>query len=320
MAERDWIQRYFAPLVRSSGAAALADDAALLAPSGRPVLITTDAMAEGIHFFPDDPPASLARKLVRVNVSDILAGGAEPAEALLVLGWPEERPEAQIADFAAALGQELAAWGAGLIGGDTLSSPSGLFLSLTLTGHCLGPAPVRRAGARPGDTLWVTGEIGAACRGYLWKTTGQGAPHWLAGLREPVLPPLEAARLIADHASAAMDVSDGLLGDAAQLAAASGVALEIDLGRVAYAGGAADADEAVALASFGDDYQLLFAAPPDRAQAISDLSARAGFAVSEIGRITPGNGLSARYDGSPVNLPETIAFEHGRIGTPATRR
>lgn len=318
MAERDWIRRYFAPLAGAPGAAGLTDDTAeLRALTGR-VVITTDAMVEGVHFLATDLIASIARKLVRVNVSDILASGAEPAEALLTLGWPAARPEGELAAFAAALGEELAAWGAGLIGGDTVSSPAGLFLSLTLTGRCLGDGPVRRGGASLGDDLWVTGEIGGARRGFLARAAGESSA-WTDVLLTPDLPPLAAAGLIARLASAAMDVSDGLLGDARSLAEASGAGAEIDLESVPFAGGARDEAERLDLSTWGDDYQLLFAAPPERQKQVLEQAAEAGFRVTRIGHIRAGSGLLVSSENGPVNLPETVAFEHGRIGMSATR-
>lgn len=316
MAEKDWIRRYFAPLADAPGAAGLTDDTAELAAAFGPVIITVDAMVEGVHFFPDDPIESVARKLVRVNVSDILAGGARPSEALLTLGWPDTgRSESDLAAFARALGAELRGWGACLIGGDTVSAPGGAFFSLTLTGVCLGARPVRRSGGRAGDLVWVTGRIGAARRGYLWKTTGQGEAGWLGALREPDLPPLEAAAILAAHATAAMDVSDGLLGDLSTLAAACGLGAEINLDLIPFAGGVTSPAEAVDLASWGDDYQLLFAAPPEKTEEIlaSDLSA------TRIGQLNSTGLLVAFWQGQPVNLPETLAFEHGRVGLSAIR-
>lgn len=316
MAEKDWIRQYFAPLARAPGAAGLTDDTAELSKGYGPLIATVDAMVEGVHFFTDDPIETIARKLVRVNVSDILGSGARPREALLTLGWPKEgRDPGQIRTFSDSLGTELDRWGILLAGGDTVMTPGGLFLSLTLTGECLGPAPVRRGGGRPGDEVWVTGEIGAARRGYLWKTEGRGETRWLSALQAPELPPLEAASLIAGHASAAMDVSDGLLGDLASLAAASGVAAEIELERVPFAGGATSLVEMLDLATWGDDYQLLFAASPQASGFIED----SGFKVTRIGRLSEGAGLSATHCGKPVNLPETLAFEHGRVGQPPAR-
>ncbi len=318
MAERDWIKHYFAPLAAAPGAAALRDDTALMASPGRPVVITTDALVEGVHFLAEDPIASLAQKLVRVNVSDILSSGAEPLEALLTLGWPAGRPERDLAAFAAAFGAELSAWGASLIGGDTVSSPAGLFLSLTLTGTCLGTEPIRRSGAKPGDDLWVTGEIGAARRGFLARAAGLDSA-WTAYPHAPVLAPRAAAGLVAQLASAAMDVSDGLLGDALALAEASGCGAEIRLDHVPFAGGVTGQAEALDLATWGDDYQLLLSAAPSHRDLILSQAVSIGVQVSRIGRILPESGLVLLDQTGRVNLPETMAFEHGRIGMSATR-
>jgi thiamine-monophosphate kinase len=318
MAERTWIRSYFAPLARAPGAANLTDDTAELSPATEPVVITTDAIVEGVHFLASDPIETVARKLVRVNVSDILASGAEPSEALLTLGWPAARPEADLDAFAAALGEELEVWGASLIGGDTVSSPGGLFLSMTLTGRCAGPAPVRRGGAGVGDDVWVTGEIGAARRGFVARAEGT-ENAWTDALRVPRLPPLAAAQLVAEAATAAMDVSDGLLGDAASLAEASGAGVSIHLGRVPFAGGAADLAEMIELSTWGDDYQILFTAPAARRDALLAAAGDAGVRISRIGEIRAAAGLAATLNNLAVNLPETVAFEHGRIGMPATR-
>lgn len=318
MAEHDWIRLYFAPLARAPGSQGLTDDTAQLSPASGAVVITTDAMVEGVHFASDDPITSIARKLVRVNVSDILSSGAQPLEALLTLGWPSSRPETELAAFAAAFGGELDAWGASLIGGDTVTSPAGLFLSLTLTGKCLGAAPARRSDARPGDDLWVTGEIGGARRGFLARAAGQASP-WTKVLQEPVLPPLATAQLIAGHATAAMDVSDGLLGDSQSLAEASNAGAELNLDTVPFAGGAEGLAEALDLATWGDDYQLLFTAPVTARDLLLQDAAAHGVGITRIGRIRPEPGLALTYRNGPVNLPETLRFEHGRIGMSATR-
>lgn len=317
MAEKDWIVRYFAPLVRGRGAARLRDDVAELATQG-PVAITVDAMVEGVHFLATDPIDTIARKLVRANVSDLLASGAEPAEALLTLGWPKARGEAEIASFAAALGDELTLWGAQLIGGDTIMSPHGLFLSLTLTGRCLSDGPVRRTTAKTGDCVWLTGCIGAAARGWD-ELSGDGVAaggmglagrRWRDAYRLPQLPPLATAAFIARHASAAMDVSDGLLIDARSLAAASEVSLEIDLGTVPFAGGADGEADMLKLATWGDDYQVLFTAPRAASAMIAQKASDQGIQLARIGKISDGSGLSLILQGRNVNLPETLGFEH----------
>lgn len=315
MAEKDWIRKYFAPLAGSPLAAGLRDDTAELCTGAGRFVITTDAMAEGVHFFADDPVETIAAKLVRVNVSDILSAGARPVQALLTLGWPSQaRSEAELARFAAAFGRELRHWNILLAGGDTVGLASGLFVSLTLTGECLGPGPVRRAGGQAGDDLWLTGEVGAARRGYLHRTRGEGDSRWVQALQLPDLPPLTVARLIADHARCAMDVSDGLLGDLQSLADASGLGAEIELDLVPVAGGASGPDEAIDLASWGDDYQLLFSADAGRAT----LLAASGLRLTRIGRLRAGAGLEVSYAGQRINLPERLAFEHGRIGVPGT--
>jgi thiamine-monophosphate kinase len=317
MAEKDWIARYFAPLASGQGAAGLRDDVAQLGSTG-PLAITVDAMVEGVHFLASDPIGTVARKLVRANVSDLLASGAEPAEALLTLGWPKARGEAEIAAFATALGDELSAWGAQLIGGDTVSNPQGLFLSLTLTGRCLSDGPVRRTTAKPGDSVWLTGCVGGAARGWqevssAAKAGGKGVAggRWSDAYRLPELPPLATAAFIARHASAAMDVSDGLLIDASSLAAASSVGLEIDLGAVPFAGGADDEAEMLRLATWGDDYQVLFTAPEAASEAIAQQASDKGIQLARIGKISGGSGISLSLRGQSVNLPETLGFQHG---------
>ena len=164
----------------------------------------------------------------------------------------------------------------------------------------------------------MTGEIGAARRGFLARAAGQ-VSDWIAALREPVLPPIAAAGLLARHASAAMDVSDGLLGDARTLAEASGAGVAIDLDRVPFAGGVANLEESLDLATWGDDYQLLFTAAPSASDRIAEEAREIGLKVTRIGQIRAQPGLAVTSKGQFVNLPETVAFEHGRIGLPATR-
>ena len=311
MSERDWISRYFKPLAVPEGAAGLTDDVAQLSTGDAPLIVTTDALVEGVHFLSSDPIESVARKLVRSNVSDILSKGARPREALLSLAWPKDREEAELARFAEAFGEDLETWGAQLIGGDTTSSPHGLFLSLTLTGTCGPRGPVRRAGAREGDALWVTGEIGAACRGFHALQSGRNQDEHVTAYRQPQLQPLTIAGLIHDHATASMDVSDGLLGDARMLAEASGLAVEVDLGAVPFAGGAASLDERLELASWGDDYQVLFAGPATSAALISAEAREKGVRVTRIGAFSAGSGLTARLEEEHINLPERLGFEHG---------
>lgn len=315
MAEKDWIARYFAPLSPDG----LNDDVASLAVPG-PLVITSDSVVESVHFLASDPIGTVARKLVRRNVSDIHAKGARPCEALLTLGWPPDRPETELSAFAAALGADLDFWGVRLIGGDTTASPQGLFASITMTGHCVARGePVRRAGARPGDRVWVTGEIGAACIGFdVLKLGCSDAPE-ASRYRVPELPPYAAAVMVGSHATASIDISDGLFADALALSKASGVTVRIDLGLVPFADPKPDHERRIQLAGWGDDYQILFTAGAEQRAAIGSASASGHFRVTEIGRVTTGSGIEVLSESKLINLPETLGFEHGRIGRSGIR-
>jgi thiamine-monophosphate kinase len=311
MAEKAWIRRYFAPLASSEGAVNLTDDVAELDTRGK-IIITQDALIEGVHFLQSDPIETVARKLVRVNVSDILAKGALPHEALLTLGWPQQgRNEQDMAHFAAALGEELRHWQIRLIGGDTTSVPGGLTLSLTLTGRCLGEAPVRRSGAQAGDDLWVTGDIGAALLGFQALRGRDPNSDFIHRFRVPEIASPATAELVASFARASMDVSDGLLADAKALAGASGVCAIIDLSRVPYAGAPDTQAARLSLVCWGDDYQVLMAAPAERRDRLATEAARRAVKISRIGLIEKGKGLRLVEKGISVNLPETLGFEHG---------
>jgi thiamine-monophosphate kinase len=314
MDEFDLISKLFAPLADSPGADGLRDDVAELETTGR-LIATTDAIVEGVHFLATDPLDTVAAKLVRVNVSDIHAKGGQPLEALLTLVWPRGRPTGELAAFAEGLRSELLLWGLRLVGGDTTGTPGPLVLSLALTGRCGTDGPVRRSGGRAGDDLWVTGVIGDGWLGLqaaLGRLGAGYAPH-VPGLvdryRRPALPGLQAARLVERHASASVDVSDGLVADAGRLAAASGLGVDlradaVPLGeagsRWATMGGQA---ALVELLTGGDDYQILFAAPASVRGAIGDAAVQSGLAVARIGRLREGDGVSVLAgDGSGIEV------------------
>jgi thiamine-monophosphate kinase len=323
MDEFERIRSCFAPLARSPGAAGLSDDVAEmdLRPGVR-MIVTCDTIVEGVHFMASDPIETVAAKLVRVNVSDILAKGGRPREALLGLVWPRARPESDLALFAASLGEELAAFGACLIGGDTTAGSDGLILTLTLTGEVGTAGPVRRAGALPGDDVWVTGVIGD---GWLGLCVARGDPSVSPDAREallrryriPALPPLAAASLVAHHASAACDISDGLLADAGHIAEASAVAIDIAAAELplspeaqnwlAAAGGA---DACGRLLCGGDDYQILFTASPERRARLQAEAALAGVRVTRIGSARSGAGVRALdAAGAPLAV-EMTGYRH----------
>ena len=310
MNEFDRIAHYFAPMARSPGAHGLRDDVATLAETGGRSIITTDCLVESVHFLPADPIGSVARKLVRVNVSDCLAKGALPREALLTLGWPAGRKESDLEEFAAALGDELRDWDIELIGGDSVTVPGGFFVSLALTGRCLSPGgPILRFGARPGEDLWVSGEIGWGHIGLKAAHSG-GDPEAAERYRVPTLPPPIIAELVAATATASMDVSDGLIGDLIKLCSASGVSADLHLDRVPFAGMPKDRDEKLTLATAGDDYQVLFAAPVSAREQIAAWSDATGSPITRIGTVQKGSDLRLFDGGEEVTLPPRTAFVH----------
>ncbi|MEM7004400.1 MAG: thiamine-phosphate kinase [Pseudomonadota bacterium] len=305
MSEFDWISKYFAPLAKGAGAAGLTDDVAQLTSENR--IITTDALVETVHFLPTDPIDTIARKLVRVNVSDVLAKGAKPAEALLTLGWPRTRTEDELKRFADAFGEELAEWDIDLVGGDTVTSPSALFVSLTLTGTLPdGVKPVRRSGAKPGDIIWISGEIGWGGIGLaaaLANEDSEAAERY----RVPKIPSIAIAETILSNASASMDVSDGIIADLTKLLAASGCGAAVALDSVPLASpDSTDLDAIMAAVTAGDDYQCLFTAPPEVS---GDISA-AGLQLTQIGSVTETRDLELKWQGKPIPIPAKTGFEH----------
>lgn len=324
------IERYFAPLATDPGAAGLADDAAVLAHGpGEEIVATTDALAAGIHFFADDPPAAIAAKALRVNLSDLAAKGARPRGYLLTLALPDDWTEAWLADFCAGLAADQAAYGCPLLGGDTIRSPGGLVVSVTAFGLLPAGSAVRRAGARPGDVVLVTGTIGDAALGLALRTgavteavaaaaglDAAGPAGSDATMRAYLLdryllprPRMAAAAAVRGFASAAMDVSDGLVGDVARLCRASGVAATIEAAAVPLSEPAARlvaaAPDLFARAiTGGDDYEILACVPEGRAADFAAALAAAGVAASTIGRIAAGTPGVAVNDaaGRPLDL------------------
>jgi len=298
MSERDWIDRYIRPLVTAKGADALRDDVAMLT-SGGVQIATMDTLVEGVHFLADDPLDTVGQKLLRVNASDIHAKGALPLEALLSVAWPKGRSETEFDALMRGIGRDLAAYKTALIGGDFVSTDGPLVLTLALTGQCLGKGSVRRSGARAGDSIFIGGEIGWGAVG-LAAARGGGSGQDAGRYRVPLISTAAQARTVSDSATASMDVSDGLLIDAQRLAQASSVGLEIAIDAVPLAVDAPDLEGIIRLCSGGDDYQILITASNDETPA--------GF--TKIGRVTVGNSLALTYKNEPVNLPETLGFEH----------
>lgn len=310
MAERDFIAQRLAPLATSAAARGLADDAAVWTPPlGRDLVFTHDVLACGVHYVPGDPPSDIAWKLLAVNLSDLAAMGAAPCGVLLGLGLSAAEDDDWRAAFSAGLGRALVHFGVALWGGDTVTGLAAAVLGLTAVGSVEPETALSRSGAKVGDDLWVSGSIGDAGLG-LAIALGH-APHDAALLkrfRRPE-PRLALGRALIGTASAAMDVSDGLLIDADRLAQASGVALAIDLGAVPVSDAAAarcpTLAERIALTTAGDDYELLFTAPPG-----VDVAALSGRTpVTRIGAVTAGRGVRLVNQGVDVT-PARLGWEH----------
>lgn len=309
--EDELIAKLFAPL---AGAAALGlkDDAALLPPQGAPLAITADMLVAGVHFFPDDPPALIAKKALRVNLSDLAAKAATPCGFLLSIALPPDWTNDWLAAFAEGLGEDARAFHAPLLGGDTTATPGPLTIAITAFGSA--PRFVSRAGARPGDGVYVSGAIGDAALGLRLRQDPTLGAALSTVERDALLnryllpnPRLDLVETLPAGASAAMDVSDGLAGDLAKLTRASGVSAQVEVAHVPLsAAGQALIARAPALLETaltgGDDYEILFTAGP-------------GFApppgVVRIGEIVAGAAAPV-FSGWPASAqkPTKLSYSH----------
>jgi len=322
--EDSLIARYFKPLATDPGAFNLDDDAAMLKGQGGDIVVTTDAIVEGVHFLPDDPPDTVARKALRVNLSDLAAKGAAPAGFVLTLAL-RSPDDAWLAPFACALGEDATLFQCPLLGGDTVATPGPLMISITAFGRVPSGRVVRRRGAGVGDRVVVSGTIGDAALGLELLKAGPAAAG-LAGdaaAREMLIgryripqPRTALALAVRDYASAAMDVSDGLAGDLAKLCAASGVSAAVDAARIPLSAAArALMDRGVAgidsIVSGGDDYEILCAIPENRLEAFEHAAALAGVAVRSIGTIIAGSAVPSFIDAQGREIAfKRLSYSH----------
>ena len=319
--EDDLIARYFKPLAAAPGALGLTDDAAFVRTGGDDIVVTTDAVVEGVHFLADDPPDTIARKALRVNLSDLAAKGAMPAGFVLTLALREVR-DAWLTPFARGLGEDAAAFGCPLLGGDTVSTPGPLTISITAFGRVPAEKMIRRSTARAGDRLVVSGTIGDAALG-LALLKGSGPASLDAAARATLIaryrvpqPRIALAPAVRAHASAAMDVSDGLMGDLAKLCGASGVSAVIEaeavpLSAPARAWLAQDASLVGTLVSGGDDYEILCAIPENQLAAFEAAARSAAIPIRAIGRIVDGAGPPRLVDAEQREiLLKRLSYSH----------
>ncbi len=274
--EFETIARLLRPLARAPEAFGLADDAAAI-PSrpGEDLIVSKDVLVAGVHFLEGDPLDLVARKLLRANLSDLAAKAAEPYGYFLAVAWPSGTGWDERERLAAGLGRDQELFGLALLGGDTVSTPGPMMLSATILGWTPAGAMVRRSAARPGDRVLVSGTIGdgwlglRAARGELDGVLGPEAAEWLAGRYRLPEPRLELRDSLRAWAGGAADVSDGLVADAAHIAAASGVQLRLELERLPVSEPATQwlarqedrAEALVALATGGDDYEVVLTCP-----------------------------------------------------------
>jgi thiamine-monophosphate kinase len=304
--EDDLIARFFAPLAGPAGLG-LKDDVALVEPPpGRDLVVTTDALVGGVHFFVDDPPGAIARKALRVNLSDLAAKGAEPLGFTLGLVLPDDWTAEWLAAFAAGLGDDAAAYRCPLIGGDTVRTSGPLTLSIAALGAVAPGSFAARGGVRAGDRLYVTGTIGDAAFGLLQRTgkgpaLGEADRRWLLDRYLLPQPRLALAPVVARFASGGMDVSDGFVGDLTKMLRVSGVTAKIEMTRLplspaASAAIAADPSLFPLAATGGDDYELILAVPAAATAGFEAAAATAGVAVTAIGEAMAGEGAPRFVD------------------------
>ena len=319
-AEDRLIADYFKPIATHPGALALTDDAAFVTPApGTDVVLKTDAIIGGVHFFAEDDARDVARKALRVNLSDLAAKGATPLGFLVSLALPKDTSADWLKRFALGLREDAEAYACPLFGGDTDRTPGPVMVSISMFGSVPSGAMVRRAGARPGHRVFVTGTIGDAALGLVlrqgatWPLTAAQREHLLARYLLPQ-PRNALAEVVRAYASAAMDVSDGLAGDLTKLCRVSGVAAHIDVAAVplsdaARAAIAADAAMRETALTGGDDFEVLCTVPPARADAFRAAARAAGVPVTDIGVVEAGAGAHF-MDGGRELAFQRLSFSH----------
>lgn len=303
LGEADIIARYFAPLAEGvSGAFGLRDDAALMTPApGEELVVTTDTIVEGVHFLENAAAADVAAKALGVNVSDLAAKGADPRLYVLSLALPATPDEGWLAGFHDGLAAAQARFGCALAGGDTVATPGPLTVSVTALGTLPEGEMVHRSGAHTGERVYVSGTIGDAGLGLRLLTDDAAAGRWgldadatawLAGRYLRPEPRVALAPVLCAHATAAMDVSDGLFGDFEKLCAASGtggriMAAEVPLSAPARTALEHAPDLLATLVTCGDDYEVLATVPLDQAEVFEAAAQAANVPVTAIGTIEP---------------------------------
>ena len=324
--EDDLIAPYLAPRA-GPGGLGLPDDAAIATPrAGHDLVVTTDMLVAGVHFFADDSPDAIARKALRVNLSDLAAKGAAPLGFLLGLALPVDWTEPWLAGFVMGLGDDARAFGCPLLGGDTVAMPGPLTLSITAFGEVPAGRMVPRTGVRAGDKLYVTGTIGDAALGLHVRWAKPEDQAWIAAL-DPThaaalldrhlrpQPRLVLREALVRHARAAMDVSDGFLGDLSKMLrlerlGTSVSARHLPLSAAVRAAVQLDARLLEIALTGGDDYEIICAVAPDNGAPFEADAKRAGVAVTQVAAAAAGDGIQVLDgSGSPIRFARA-SFQH----------
>lgn len=320
------IARHFGPLATAKGALAFGDDAAFYAPPpGYELVLTTDAVVAGVHFLPEDPADTVAKKALRVNLSDLAAKGAVPAGCLMTIALPDNVSDGWLGNFAAGLKEDCEHFGCPLYGGDTVRTPGPVSISIFAFGTLPQGTMVRREGAKAGDHLFVSGSIGDGALGLhllleparktTWQMSEVDARLLIDRYRLP-RPRVGLHDAVRAHASAAMDVSDGLLGDLAKLCQQSQVSARVEVAKLPLSSAARHVlqmDPALIerVATGGDDYEILCAVAPDHCERFRLAAEAAGVPIAEIGQIMEGNAPPQLIaaDGKKLEFART-SFSH----------
>ena len=313
--EFELIKTFFAPLAGDPGSLGLTDDAAVLTPrKGHDLVLTKDVLAADVHFFAADPPEAIAAKALRVNLSDLAAKGAQPRGYLLGLALPDAWEMDWLRRFCQGLEKDQDTYAVQLLGGDTISANGGLQVSVTAIGEVPTGCAVRRTGALPGDFVYVTGTIGDGAAGLkermdpIWAATlGLSSEH-IAHIRDRYLLPLPRTMIAATlvrHASAAMDISDGLFADAGHLARASQTGLSIDLEKIPLSPAlrqiaGENRETMLSCLNGGDDYEILAAVPASKTDEFESECDQLGAPATLIGEVNSDAGTVKILEGGIV--------------------
>jgi thiamine-monophosphate kinase len=327
--EFELIARYFAPLAaKEPGALGLTDDAAILSiESGRQIVVTTDTLVSGVHFLPSDPPETVAAKLLGVNLSDLAAMGARPLAYTMSVAipgaWTGDELHRWLEAFTRGLAVKQAEMGLNLIGGDTVATPGPLCLTMTALGSVKQGAELRRAGARPGDVIYVSGTIGDAALGL--KALIGALPALADELRDSLIeryrvpqPRVALGQRLVGLAHAMADISDGLVADLLHVCTASRLsatlqATRIPLSPATEAAVAADPGLLKSVLTGGDDYELVFTASADVANAVTTISGDLGLRLTDVGRM---GGAKSADKGARIRVVDSFGRQMniGRSG------